>query len=100
MSKKKNNSNSLNEEPAGISSRLFYFVTPVFYTLDSISPTARKFVVGVNPITPFVMSMRDIFMGKEISFLVYGHSLSLGCIFFILGYGIFLMLEDAAVERA
>jgi ABC-2 type transport system permease protein len=84
-----------------IVSRLLFFVTPVFYFLDRLSPAARELVYWANPLTPFLLSFRSLFMewGRLEPFL-YLHSLALGAAFLTIGYSAFLFLESAAVERA
>lgn len=82
-----------------IASRLLFFATPIFYTLDRISPLARKIVYWGNPLTPFLISFQQVFMGK-INLFNYMYSLLLGSGFFILGYYVFIVLENTALERA
>ncbi|MFA5157212.1 MAG: ABC transporter permease [Candidatus Omnitrophota bacterium] len=82
-------------------SRLFFFVTPVFYTLEGIRPLARAMVYWLNPLTPFLVSFRELIIGTTApDMLVYGHSVLLGLLFFFLGYGAFIFFEDAAMENA
>lgn len=82
-----------------IISRLFLFVTPVFYSLEEISPRVRSLIYWMNPLTPFLISFRDIFMhSKELNAQVYTHSLLLGFFFLLLGYCAFVVFENAAVE--
>jgi ABC-type polysaccharide/polyol phosphate export permease len=82
-----------------IASRILFFVTPIFYTLDRISPLARKIVYWGNPLTPFLISFRQVFMG-ELNLPNYIYSLFLGSGFFIIGYYVFIVLENIALERA
>ncbi|MGD0337005.1 MAG: ABC transporter permease [Candidatus Omnitrophota bacterium] len=83
-----------------IASRLLYFVTPIFYTLDKISPLARKIIYWGNPLTPFLVSFRGILMGQNSTgVFTYMYSLLLGAGFFIIGYSVFLVLENMGVER-
>lgn len=84
-----------------IISRLFFFATPIFYTLDRIPPSARKAIYWGNPLTPFLISFRDIILkGESIDISTYLYSIALGIIFFIIGYILFIILENTAVERA
>ena len=83
----------------GMLSQLLYFVTPLFYQLNSISPIARKLIVFANPLTPFVISMRGLLMGN-LDYAVYAYSIFLGIAFFAFGCWAFYLLEDIAVERA
>lgn len=82
-------------------SRVFLFITPIFYALHQVSPFARKMIYFMNPITPFLISTRQLFIGGEaFNWLVYAHSLLLGGSFFIAGYSIFIVFENIALERA
>ncbi len=81
--------------------RLLFFATPIFYTLDSISALSRKIIYWLNPLTPFLISFQNILIGKgNINSFIYLHSLLLGMFFFILGYATFFVFENTAMERA
>ena len=81
-------------------SRLLLFVTPVFYGLADLSPRARTLVAWLNPLTPFLVAVRAALIDQAIPPLVYGYALLLGAGALLIGYGAFLLLENAAVERA
>lgn len=82
-------------------SRLLFFVTPVFYTLESLTALPRAVVYWGNPLTPFVLAFRDVFLhAGPAATLVYLHSLVLGGLVFLIGYVAFLRFESAAIERA
>jgi len=84
-----------------IASRLLFFATPVFYTLDSLGPVARRAVYWLNPVTPFVLAFRNVFLaGEALDLVVHAHALALGVAYFVVGYGVFLRWESLAVERA
>lgn len=84
-----------------IASRLLFFATPVFYTLDSLSPVAQRAVYLLNPVTPFVLAFRNVLLaGEALDLLVHAHALALGVASFLVGYGVFLRWESLAVERA
>lgn len=81
--------------------RLFFFVTPIFYSLDDISETARTAVYWLNPLTPFVMSFRSAFMDRyPLELLPLAHCMLIGTVAFAAGYGIFFRFESSLVERA
>jgi lipopolysaccharide transport system permease protein len=83
-----------------IFSRLFLFVTPVFYTLESLSPAMRSVILYLNPLTPFLMAFRAIFMrGGAIGAPLLGHCLLLGSAALGVSYVIFLRWEGAALDR-
>jgi ABC-2 type transport system permease protein len=84
----------------GIFSRFFLFITPVFYSLDHITPTFSKIIYWFNPVTPFLISFRQSFIyDKTFSILNYFYSLSLGGIFLIIGYFIFVIFENTVIEQ-
>lgn len=80
-------------------SRLLLFVTPVFYAVDDLSPGSRFVVLWLNPLTPFLVTMRQAFMNEPISVGIYLWALLVGSLALAVGYGAFLVLENAAVER-
>jgi ABC-type polysaccharide/polyol phosphate export permease len=79
-------------------SRLLFFVTPVFFTLDKISPFARKFVYWVNPLSPFIISFHGIFMNRgNVNVFTYLYSLLLAVFYFGLGYFVFIIFENKGI---
>jgi lipopolysaccharide transport system permease protein len=83
-----------------IFSRLFLFITPVFYTMESLSPTMRAAILYLNPLTPFLMAFRAIFLNEGVlGALVLGHCLFLGAAALSVSYFVFLRLEGAALDR-
>ena len=84
-----------------IVARVLLFATPIFYTLDRVSPFTGKIIYWVNPLTPFLFSFQTLFLKpNHIDPFIYLHSLLLGCSFFIAGYAAFIIFENRAVERA
>lgn len=84
-----------------LGSRLLFFATPVFYTLDVLGPVARVAVYALNPVTPFVLAFRSVLIADQpLALAVYVHALLLGAAAFALGYAVFLRWEAVAVERA
>ncbi len=82
-----------------LGSRLLYFATPVFYRLDDLPPLAAGLVYWLNPITPFLISLRWVFQGGAAFPFAAPHALLLGPMALALGYALFLRLESAAIER-
>jgi ABC-type polysaccharide/polyol phosphate export permease len=83
-----------------IFSRLFLFVTPVFYTVDSLAPAMRALISYLNPLTPFLKAFRAIFLhGGALAAPVLGHCLILGTAALSASYLIFLRWEGAALDR-
>ena len=81
-------------------SRLFLFATPVFYTVDSLSPTMRTLILYLNPLTPFLQAFRQIFLhGGALAAPLLVHCLLLGTAVLCASYFIFLRWEGAALDR-
>jgi len=84
-----------------IMSRFLLFATPIFYPLNSLSPGLGNIIYWLNPLTPFLISFRDITMNTHgMSIINYFYSLFLGVLFFIFGYYVFITNESVAMERA
>jgi homopolymeric O-antigen transport system permease protein len=83
-----------------IFSRILFFVTPIFYDIKDLGKWAKFIVYWLNPITPFVISLRSILMGDSFNMLVYCHALTSGVLFFMLGSFIYYKFEYSAVEQA
>lgn len=80
--------------------RLLFFATPIFYLPDKLSPLAYKFIYFCNPLTPFLISFRQLIMGQpNISMHTYFYCLSLSLGFIIIGCCVFLVFENTAMER-
>ena len=83
-----------------IASRLFLFITPVFYSLEHTTPIFAKLIYWFNPITPFLIAFRQVFIwDNTFNIANYLYSLFLGCSFLIFGYFIFVIFENTAIER-
>jgi len=80
-------------------SHLLMFVTPVFYDLESLSAPARFVIYWLNPLTPFLVALRGLFIGPPVHPGVYAHAVVIGVTFLIAGYAAFLTAESAALER-
>jgi len=83
-------------------SRVLLFATPVFYQLNTVSPIAGKIVYYCNPISPFLVCLRRIIIGRtpEPFFQAYVHSLAAGFGLLLIVYLLFLRYEYTAVERS
>lgn len=78
---------------------LLMFVTPVFYGLESLSAPARLVIYWLNPLTPFLVALRGLFIGPPAHPGVYLHALAIGFGVLLAGYAAFLATEGAALER-
>ena len=83
-----------------IGTRILYFATPIFYSLDSVSLLVRRLIYFCNPLTPFIIAFRSIFITPAyLQGSVYVFSIAIGSFFFILGYCVFLFYGRIAIER-
>ncbi|MCX5713941.1 MAG: ABC transporter permease [Candidatus Omnitrophica bacterium] len=83
-----------------IFSRFVFFITPVFFTLDSISAFARRLVVYLNPFTPILLSFRSVLLeGGNVNWATYLQALFMGISIFGLGYILFHVFENLMIER-
>ena len=84
----------------GIASRLLYFVTPIFYKLESLSTWASNLVYWANPLSPFFISFRDFFIRPEqFNYSTYFHALGIGSVYFITGHLLFKKFEDLSATQ-
>lgn len=84
-----------------IASRILFFITPIFYQLNSMSKLAQHIVYLFNPITPFVLSFRNLMItADKINSIYYSHSLFLGILLPVVGYLIFINFKLFALERS
>ena len=83
-----------------IFSRLFLFVTPVFYTLESVPPRLRTLIAWGNPLTPYLQAFRALFMdGGALPAPLVARCLLLGPALLALSYLLFLRWEGEALDR-
>ena len=83
-----------------IFSRLFLFITPVFYMAESLSSTTRILITTLNPLTPFLKAFRAIFMqGGLLGVPVLIHCIFLGIVALSVSYLVFLYWEGEALDR-
>lgn len=81
--------------------RLLYFVTPIFYTLQDIPSRVASMVYWGNPLSSFLVAFRGIFIAGKTPFMFdYWYSISIGMVCMIIGYCVFLAIENIAVEKA
>jgi ABC-type polysaccharide/polyol phosphate export permease len=81
--------------------RLFFFVTPVFYDITSLSRTAQELVYWCNPLTPVLMAMRMcVIPGQEVVMGTWIHGALVGPLALIVGYGFYLAVEGRVMENA
>jgi ABC-type polysaccharide/polyol phosphate export permease len=74
---------------------------PIFYTLDNLSFFFRRIIYWGNPLTAFVISFRGIFINNgSFNFNNYAYAVVLGFLLLVPSYFVFLIFENAAMERA
>lgn len=84
-----------------ILSQMLFFVSPLFYTLDMLSPWARTIILYLNPITPFMISFQGLITGQNTPYFSAGTivwALSGSVILFAAGYGGFKRIEKELIE--
>lgn len=83
-------------------SPLFMFISPIFYSMDMLSPWARTLVLWLNPMTPFLLWLQSTIANKPVpyfspyTFLQAGGT---GLFFFITGYFFFKKFEKQMAEN-
>lgn len=78
---------------------LWFWITPIFYSLDMI-PFPFRWVCLFNPMTYYVVSYRQVlFEAKNPSLLTLIILFSLSIVFFLLGYLFFLKTEKMLLKR-
>ena len=83
-----------------IAARLLLFITPVFYELSHISHLFSKIIYWFNPLTPFLIAFRQLFIwNNALDAVNYCYSICWGFGFLVLGYMIFVAFENVAIER-
>lgn len=82
-------------------SKLFLFITPVFYSADMVSVWARKMILFFNPITPYVLTFQHFLTPAPVPY--YSGVTLLQCFLYALasllaGYSSFKRHERTMVE--
>ena len=83
-----------------IFSRLFLFVTPVFYSAESLSPKMRFLISYLNPLSPYLKAFRALFMaGGALGAADLVQCFLWGPIVLTASYLVFLRWEGEALDR-
>ena len=78
---------------------LFFFATPIIYTLDMIPAGALRRLVQMNPVTPMIEVYRDIvLLGRIPSLLTWGWAAAVAVVSWIVGAWIFSRLRETIAE--
>ena len=83
----------------GIFMNIGIFITPIFYSMDMLSPAKQKIIL-LNPMTHIIKATRDIMIGNtypELSGLFYVFLLS--SVLLVTGYKMFKAKEGCFVEK-
>ena len=89
------------EEIWTILTRFFIFLSPVFYTLDMLSPFARGILLYFNPLTSMILSFQGLITGQPLPFFSAGLVLQAflySVVIFAAGYSLFKRFEKQIVE--
>jgi lipopolysaccharide transport system permease protein len=78
---------------------LFFFATPIIYTLDMIPMGALRRVVQLNPVTPLIEVYRDVvLLGRIPSLLTWGWAAAVALVSWVIGAWIFSRLRETIAE--
>lgn len=83
-------------------SPMLIFLTPVFYSLDMLSPWARHSLYWLNPLSSFVLSFQHALVGGGIPYFLHTTPLigfGYGLFFFVFGLLCFRRLQKIIVEK-
>lgn len=80
--------------------RLLFFATPVFYSLDGVSPKAAFLIQHLNPVTPFVLVLRGALMKSATLYpSAIIECLGIGMVSLIAGCALFFQYQSLSVEN-
>jgi ABC-type polysaccharide/polyol phosphate export permease len=78
---------------------LFFFATPIIYTLDMIPVRALRRVIQVNPVTPLIEVYRDVvLLGRIPSLLTWAWAVAVALVSWLVGAWIFSRLRETIAE--
>ena len=78
---------------------LFFFATPIIYTLDMIPMGPLRRAVQMNPVTPLIEVYRDVvLLGRIPSLLTWGWAVAVALVSWVVGAWIFSRLRETIAE--
>jgi lipopolysaccharide transport system permease protein len=78
---------------------LFFFATPIIYTLDQIHVPLLRRVILANPVTPLIQVYRDVvLLGEVPSLLTWGWAAAVALVFWAFGSWTFSRLRETIAE--
>jgi ABC-type polysaccharide/polyol phosphate export permease len=78
---------------------LFFFATPIIYTLDMIPVRALRRVILANPVTPLIQVYRDVvLLGRVPSVLTWAWAATVALVCWVVGAWIFSRLRETIAE--
>jgi ABC-type polysaccharide/polyol phosphate export permease len=78
---------------------LFFFATPIIYTLDMIPVRALRRVILANPVTPLIQVYRDVvLLGRVPSVLTWAWASAVALVCWVVGAWIFSRLRETIAE--
>lgn len=78
---------------------IFFFGTPIIYTLDMIPVRTLRRVIQANPVTPLIEVYRDVvLLGRVPSLLTWAWATTVALVFWVVGAWIFSRLRDTIAE--
>jgi len=80
--------------------RLFYFICPIFYSLENLAPAVLKMIYWCNPVTPFLVAFRNVLIRTEpIDWQSFWVSSLWGSLLLVIGYIILTREENKIAEK-
>lgn len=78
---------------------LFFFATPIIYTLDQVRVPILHRVIQANPVTPLIEVYRDVvLLGEVPSLLTWAWATAVALFFWLVGTWIFSRLRETIAE--
>ena len=78
---------------------LFFFATPIIYTLDQVRVPILHRMIQANPVTPLIQVYRDVvLLGEVPSLVTWAWATAVALIFWFVGTWIFSRLRETIAE--
>lgn len=80
--------------------RLWFFLTPIFYSLDTLSSTVAHWINTLNPMAPLICAYRTIlYAGEPLHYRSLMPGLALSLLLMGIGYGLFSRYSGMFAEE-
>jgi lipopolysaccharide transport system permease protein len=79
---------------------LWFFLTPIFYSPDTLSGTIARWINVLNPMTPLISAYRTIlYAGEPVQYGTLTPGLALSLLVMGIGYGVFSRYSGVFAEE-